>query len=156
MSEPLEEEQNPKYFPLLIPISSPKSKLILTSPPPYTQPIVESVMMMDLDLDLDGSWSSDQIFTSDPTSPFLLSDQPWSPLWAFSDDNDAGNVARPVRSSDYPKLLPPCALVVPQLLISFIYLVIHYDSEPNQFGVNYNITLFMLDFFGRVWIFTSI
>lgn len=46
----------------------------------------ESLMMMDLDLDLDGSWIFDQIST-DPTSPFLLSDQPFSPLWPFSDDN---------------------------------------------------------------------
>ncbi|XP_065858560.1 protein NLP6 [Euphorbia lathyris] len=46
---------------------------------------------MDLDLDLESSWPLDQIsFASNPLSPFLLSssDQPCSPLWAFSDADD--------------------------------------------------------------------
>ncbi|XP_011070354.1 protein NLP7 isoform X2 [Sesamum indicum] len=54
-------------------------------------------VLMDLDLDLDGSWPLDQIFAaaaaaSNPASPFLLSnsEQPCSPLWAFSDDNNSG------------------------------------------------------------------
>ncbi|KAJ0805680.1 putative transcription factor Nin-like family [Helianthus annuus] len=47
--------------------------------------------MFTMDLDLDGSWTFDQIFFSDPSPPsFILSaatDQTYSPLWAFSDDN---------------------------------------------------------------------
>ncbi|KAL0326686.1 UNVERIFIED_CONTAM: protein NLP7 [Sesamum angustifolium] len=57
-------------------------------------------VLMDLDLDLDGSWPLDQIFAaaaaaSNPASPFLLSnsEQPCSPLWAFSDDNNSGSFA---------------------------------------------------------------
>ncbi|KAL0296377.1 UNVERIFIED_CONTAM: protein NLP7 [Sesamum radiatum] len=57
-------------------------------------------VLMDLDLDLDGSWPLDQIFAaaaaaSNPASPFLLSnsEQPCSPLWAFSDDNNSGTFA---------------------------------------------------------------
>ncbi|XP_042024496.1 protein NLP7-like isoform X2 [Salvia splendens] len=53
-------------------------------------------LLMDLDLDLDASW------------PFLLStsDQPCSPLWAFSDDNNSANlVAAPAfRFSDSSKI----------------------------------------------------
>ncbi|KAL3619516.1 hypothetical protein CASFOL_037086 [Castilleja foliolosa] len=53
-------------------------------------------VLMDLDLDLDGYWPLDQIFAAaaaNPAPPFLLSssEQPFSPLWAFSDDNNAGN-----------------------------------------------------------------
>ncbi|GER39158.1 plant regulator RWP-RK family protein [Striga asiatica] len=53
-------------------------------------------VFMDLDLDLDGSWPLDQIFaaaSANPVPPFLLSssEQPCSPLWAFSDDNNNGN-----------------------------------------------------------------
>nr|XP_043629978.1 protein NLP7-like isoform X2 [Erigeron canadensis] len=50
---------------------------------------VAEPVMMTMDLDLDGSWSFDQIFSSDPSpSSFLLSatEQSFSPLWAFSDD----------------------------------------------------------------------
>ncbi|CAA2998436.1 protein NLP6-like [Olea europaea var. sylvestris] len=55
-----------------------------------------AAFMMDLDLDLESSWSSDQIFTN-LMSPFQLSnsEQPCSPLWAFNDEKDdcklAGN-----------------------------------------------------------------
>ncbi|KAJ0786552.1 hypothetical protein HanOQP8_Chr02g0072561 [Helianthus annuus] len=46
--------------------------------------------MFTMDLDLDGSWTFDQIFFSDPSPPsFILSattDPTYSPLWAFSDD----------------------------------------------------------------------
>jgi hypothetical protein len=47
---------------------------------------------MDLDIDLDTPWSFDQIFASDHSPSFLISasDQPWSPLWSFSDDKPAG------------------------------------------------------------------
>ncbi|CAA0810585.1 Protein NLP6 [Striga hermonthica] len=53
-------------------------------------------VFMDLDLDLDGSWPLDQIFAAaaaNPVPPFLLSssEQPCSPLWAFSDDNNNWN-----------------------------------------------------------------
>ncbi|XP_021767867.1 protein NLP6-like [Chenopodium quinoa] len=54
-----------------------------------------SSTFMDLDFgDLDASWSFDQI----PTSPVLIStsDQPFSPLWAFTD----GSTAAAVNSSD--------------------------------------------------------
>ncbi|KAK2978640.1 hypothetical protein RJ640_019097 [Escallonia rubra] len=69
--------------------SLPESKELTATPP-------QPPLMMDLDIDLDGSWTFDQIFRSDPTSPFHLSaaEQPCSPLWAFSDVNDdkpAGN-----------------------------------------------------------------
>ncbi|GFZ16382.1 plant regulator RWP-RK family protein [Actinidia rufa] len=45
--------------------------------------------LMDLDLDLDGSWPFDHNFSANLTSPFFISssEQPCSPLWAFSDDN---------------------------------------------------------------------
>ncbi|KAG8382536.1 hypothetical protein BUALT_Bualt05G0087600 [Buddleja alternifolia] len=62
-------------------------------PPPSAQP---TDALMDLDLDPDASWSLDQIFAAAaayPASPFLIpnSDQPCSPLWAFSDDNNNNN-----------------------------------------------------------------
>ncbi|XP_042021057.1 protein NLP6-like isoform X1 [Salvia splendens] len=59
-------------------------------------------LLMDLDLDLDASWPLDHIFAA---PPFLLStsDQPCSPLWAFSDDNNT--VAAPAfRFSDSSKI----------------------------------------------------
>ncbi|KAL8154626.1 protein NLP6-like [Apium graveolens] len=76
----------------------------------------ESLMMMDLDLDLDGSWIFDHIST-DPTSPFLLSDHPFSPLWPFSDDTTNNNhddgggggasLSGPVTGVSVP-VLPSC------------------------------------------------
>ncbi|KAL3499014.1 hypothetical protein ACH5RR_041746 [Cinchona calisaya] len=85
---------------------------ILTSfaPPPAAAPERDS-LMMDLDLDLDASWSFDQIFSaaSNSGSPFLFSasDQPSSPLWAFpEDDKAAGNsTAVELRLGEYSKLL---------------------------------------------------
>ncbi|CAN4077528.1 unnamed protein product [Withania somnifera] len=82
--------------------------------------------MMDLDLDLDASWSFDQIFAaaaaaaasaSNSMSPFLVSaaasEQPCSPLWAFSDENEdkpttgnalsAGGGGGSLRLSSYPR-----------------------------------------------------
>ncbi|KAI3822098.1 hypothetical protein L1987_09679 [Smallanthus sonchifolius] len=49
--------------------------------------------MMTMDLDLDGSWTFDQIFSSDPSPSFILSatEQSFSPLWAFSDENNNNN-----------------------------------------------------------------
>ncbi|XP_047337863.1 protein NLP6-like [Impatiens glandulifera] len=57
-----------------------------TVPPPPPPSHRDSMM----DLDLDGSWSFDQIFTANQMSPFFFSssEQPYSPLWAFSDVND--------------------------------------------------------------------
>nr|GEW11800.1 NIN like protein 7 [Tanacetum cinerariifolium] len=52
-------------------------------------------VMMTMDLDLDGSWTFDQIFSSvDPSPSSFILDQSFSPLWAFSDDtnNDGVNV----------------------------------------------------------------
>ncbi|KAI3792649.1 hypothetical protein L2E82_06536 [Cichorium intybus] len=58
--------------------------------PPATE---DSPVMMTMDLDLDGSWTFDQIFSSDPSPSFILSatEQSFSPLWAFSDDNNNNN-----------------------------------------------------------------
>ncbi|OWM85196.1 hypothetical protein CDL15_Pgr027983 [Punica granatum] len=81
---------------------------------PRASPGRESVM--DLDLDLDGSWPMDQIsfLAANPMSPFLMSstEQPCSPLWAFSDGLDdklpssaAAAVNGGFRLSDYPRLL---------------------------------------------------
>ncbi|KAI3823702.1 hypothetical protein L1987_05142 [Smallanthus sonchifolius] len=60
----------------------------------------ELPVMMTMDLDLDGSWTFDQIFFSDSSPPsFILSatEQSYSPLWAFSDDN--GNNDRDCRQA---------------------------------------------------------
>lgn len=75
-------------------------------------------LLMDLDLDLDASWSFDQIFAaaasaSNPMSPFLVSaasEQPCSPLWAFSDENEDkpnGNALSggSIRRSSYPRFV---------------------------------------------------
>ena len=63
------------------------SELSAKSKPPEE---LESVM--EFDLDFESSWPSDQIpFVSNPMSPFLIhtsSEQPSSPLWAFSDVDD--------------------------------------------------------------------
>ncbi|XP_057773588.1 protein NLP7 isoform X2 [Salvia miltiorrhiza] len=69
-------------------------------------------VLMDLDLDLDASWPLDQIFAAAaancPAPPFLLStsDQPCSPLWAFSDDNNTANLVAGTgfRFSDSSKI----------------------------------------------------
>lgn len=73
--------------------------------PPRTKEVTfmaSSIMDVDVvDLDLDNPWPSDQMgFVSNPMSPFLISEQPCSPLWAFSDaDNDdklSGHVNYPL------------------------------------------------------------
>ncbi|MFS8003348.1 putative transcription factor Nin-like family [Helianthus anomalus] len=64
---------------------------IFTKPPP---PLTEDLpVMMTMDLDLDGSWTFDHIFSSDPSPSFILSatEQSFSPLWAFSDENNNNN-----------------------------------------------------------------
>lgn len=124
MSEP-EEEMNHMFR------SKPKDFL---TPPPRTTTTTtqhtvaaenqnqrEPSLMMDLDLDLDASWSFDQIFaaaaaSNNHMSPFLVSttasEQPCSPLWAFSDENEdnkpsTGNAlsAASLRLSSYPRFL---------------------------------------------------
>ncbi|CAI9772642.1 unnamed protein product [Fraxinus pennsylvanica] len=76
--------------------SSPKSERPLLNPLPAPQSVAAFMMDVDLELDLESSWSSDQIFTN-LMSPFQLSnsEQPCSPLWAFNDENNdckpAGN-----------------------------------------------------------------
>ncbi|XP_009803235.1 protein NLP6 isoform X2 [Nicotiana tabacum] len=106
MAEP-EEKITSKYLPT-------KSKEFSPPPPPQQSPYTaaareSTTMMMDLDLDIDASWSFDQIFaaaaavSSNPASPFL----PCSPLWAFSDDIDekpAGNsFSGALRLSSHPR-----------------------------------------------------
>lgn len=61
--------------------------------------------IMDLDVDLDNTWPLDQIgFVSNPMSPFVISssEQPCSPLWAFS---DADNDERIAAHANYPLFL---------------------------------------------------
>lgn len=118
MAEP-EEPETQRNFP-------PKSKeMILNSSQTQTTHTVVGVerenLMMDLDLDLDSSWTFDQIFSAATNSgnPFLVpaSEQPCSPLWAFSDENNEDNkpsgnsTAVGLRLSDYPRLLS-CKLVL--------------------------------------------
>ncbi|RDY03648.1 Protein NLP7 [Mucuna pruriens] len=88
---------------------------------------------MDFDLDLESSWPLDHMaFVSNPMSPLLFStssDQPYSPLWAFSDDGeddrhpklplsafsdchkifpcDSNSIAEKPLNDDKEKLLPP-------------------------------------------------
>ncbi|XP_031248849.1 protein NLP6-like isoform X1 [Pistacia vera] len=64
-----------------------------------------SIMDLDVDLDLDNPWPLDQSgFVSNPMSPFLIStsEQPCSPLWAFS---DADNDDRIAAHANYPLFL---------------------------------------------------
>ncbi|XWS38199.1 hypothetical protein CRYUN_Cryun19dG0110100 [Craigia yunnanensis] len=66
-------------------------------PPKQQQQPQEHQGIMDLDdLDLESSWPLDQLtFLSNPTSPFIISssEQPCSPLWAFSDEDKLGSAA---------------------------------------------------------------
>ncbi|XP_071696920.1 protein NLP7-like [Rutidosis leptorrhynchoides] len=47
--------------------------------------------MMTMDLDLDGSWTFDQIFSSEPSFILSAAEQSLSPLWGFNDDNNNNN-----------------------------------------------------------------
>ncbi|XVE64652.1 hypothetical protein DITRI_Ditri07aG0117800 [Diplodiscus trichospermus] len=62
--------------------------------PQQTQQNLGNIMDLD-DLDLESSWPLDQLtFRSNPTSPFIISsssEQPCSPLWAFSDEDKLGS-----------------------------------------------------------------
>ncbi|KAI4347563.1 hypothetical protein L6164_008368 [Bauhinia variegata] len=59
---------------------------------PKSKPQVDPECVMEFDLDLESSWPFDQIsYLSNPMSPFLIphsSEQPPSPIWAFSDVDD--------------------------------------------------------------------
>ncbi|XVF51272.1 hypothetical protein PTKIN_Ptkin04bG0171600 [Pterospermum kingtungense] len=60
---------------------------------PFPPKLQQNQGIMDLDdLDLESSWPLDQLtFLSNPASPFFISsssEQPCSPLWVFSDDQD--------------------------------------------------------------------
>ncbi|CAM8881932.1 unnamed protein product [Rhodiola kirilowii] len=79
-------------------------------------PPADNHQFMDLDMDLDSSWPLDQIsFVPNPMSPFFISssEQPFSPLWAFSDADDdnkasvAGKSLKPATLSGgaYPRFL---------------------------------------------------
>lgn len=61
-------------------------------PPKTKTSLEEHGCAMDFDLDLETSWPLDRMsFISNPMSHFLfstISDQPSSPLWAFSDGDD--------------------------------------------------------------------
>lgn len=67
--------------------------------PPKQQPqgIMDSVGDDDDDVNLQNSWPLDQLtFLSNPPSPFIISssEQPFSPLWTFSDEeNKLGSAA---------------------------------------------------------------
>nr|GLL29136.1 protein NLP7-like [Ipomoea trifida] len=90
---------------------APKSKEFFSPP----RPLPEREPMMMMDLDLDASWTFEQIFAaaaSNPNTPFVLSgsDQPFSPLWGFPDDYEdrtAENAAvGSIRLSDCHRLPP--------------------------------------------------
>ncbi|KAL3499198.1 hypothetical protein ACH5RR_038291 [Cinchona calisaya] len=113
MAEAEEPDTNRQNFPT-------KSEEFLTSfaPPPHPPPPApeRDSLMMDIDFDLEDSWSFDQIFSAAcnaADSPFLLStsELPCSPLWDFSDDNNnedkaAGNsTSVELRLSDYSRIL---------------------------------------------------
>ncbi|OVA14731.1 Phox/Bem1p [Macleaya cordata] len=108
MSEPVEEEN--RNF--LLPKSRDFSSTTTTT-------TMERYSLMDLDLELDPSWPFDMsAFVSNPSSPYFLSltsppqnsvplpssEQPCSPLWAFSDgdeDKSGGNMAKSSFSDGY-------------------------------------------------------
>ncbi|WVY96818.1 hypothetical protein V8G54_028969 [Vigna mungo] len=75
---------------------------------PRSKPAEEGGCTMDFDLDLETSWPLDHMaFGSNPMSPFLFSsnsDQPYSPLWAFSDGEDTKFPAS--AFSDCQKIFP--------------------------------------------------
>ncbi|XP_027363208.1 protein NLP6-like isoform X2 [Abrus precatorius] len=106
---------------------------------PRSKATEEPVCTMDFDLDLESSWPLDHMsFVSNPMSPFLFSttsDQPYSPLWAFSDGEDDRHarlaasalsdchkifscdsnsiIEKPVENDDSKKLLPPPVTLPP-------------------------------------------
>ncbi|TKY51311.1 NLP7 protein [Spatholobus suberectus] len=107
--------------------------------PPRSKAAEEGGCPMDFDLDLETSWPLDHMaFASNPMSTFLFSttsDQPYSPLWAFSDGEDDRHsrlpasafsdchkifscdstsvTEKPVENDDNKKLLPPLVPMPP-------------------------------------------
>lgn len=71
-----------------------RSNNIIIRPPSLTEDFQIPPVTMTMDLDLDGSWTFDQIFSSDPSPSFIFSatEQSFSPLWAFSDDNNNNEI----------------------------------------------------------------
>uniref|UniRef100_A0A7N0R9I2 RWP-RK domain-containing protein n=1 Tax=Kalanchoe fedtschenkoi TaxID=63787 RepID=A0A7N0R9I2_KALFE len=109
MAEPDDDKASSRF-----PLHSHHQSRSSRDPPP------DSHHLMDLDLDLDSFWPLDQIsFATNPMSPLLISssDQPFSPLWAFSDADDdnkpssasakqaALSAAAAFRLPDYPRFL---------------------------------------------------
>lgn len=69
-------------------------------PPKAEEPTEEQGYGMDFDLDLENSWPLDHMsFISNPMSPFMFSEQPSSPLWAFTDGEDERHAARLAASA---------------------------------------------------------
>ncbi|KAJ1399216.1 RWP-RK domain [Sesbania bispinosa] len=97
--------------------------------PPKSRTLEEHGFAMDFDIDLEGSWALDHIsFVSNPMSPLLLStmsEQPFSPVWAFSDiEGDrhvttaaSGNTntvtENPVENGDNKKPVPHLVALPP-------------------------------------------
>lgn len=150
MAEPEEPEQQHQHQKFLHP--HPRSMEILTSFQ-HQPPAERDNIMMDLDLDLDSSWTFDQIFSAaaaaatttnnNSTSSFLLSttsEQPCSPLWAFSDENNedkpSGNstTALGLRLSDYPRLVN-CKLLSYRSCLTQTFRIYYYflDEMDNPF-----------------------
>ncbi|KAI4351722.1 hypothetical protein L6164_006049 [Bauhinia variegata] len=76
---------------------------------PTSKPPEDPGCVMEFDLDLESSWPFDQNpFESNPMSPSLIapsSEQPFSPLWAFSDvDDDKHARVSASAFSDYNRL----------------------------------------------------
>ncbi|XP_019151515.1 PREDICTED: protein NLP6-like isoform X2 [Ipomoea nil] len=88
----------------------PRSRELLT-PLPQSAAAASDRELLTMDLDLEFSWTFDQIFAaaaaSNPAPPFLFSasEQPCSPLWVFSDDNDDAPAGNAARLSDYSRLI---------------------------------------------------
>lgn len=113
--------------------SEPEDKAPSFSSPKSVQPSLNpqhsaAAFMMDLDLDLESSCSLDQIFAN-PMSSFLLSnsEQPCSPLWAFTDEyNDCKPAGNYVSSggfshSNCSRLMSCMTLLAPSLLFDFFF-----------------------------------
>ncbi|QCD94827.1 hypothetical protein DEO72_LG5g2916 [Vigna unguiculata] len=96
---------------------------------PKSKPQEEHGFSMDFDIGFESLWPLDHIsLISNPMSPFLLStisEQPFSPVWAFSDVEDerqiriatAGNTKavteNPVENNDTKKTVSPSLVAVP-------------------------------------------
>lgn len=120
-------ETNTKGKPIFRQMKMPSEPEEETSRPPAQPPCAAPEVLMDLDLDLDASWPLDQIFAaaaSSPAPPFLLSnsEQPCSPLWAFSDDNNNGSFVAGAgfRLSDSSRILS-CTDFASSFAVAILY-----------------------------------